>query len=82
MKPSYPLFKCLLFLTFNLGFFVIGIVIWRRGTGNYGNVISYETSEWGTGPVMDVIAVTDLPCPDGYDHELMSFWGTETYCRK
>ena len=58
MYLSYFAIKCCYFVTVNVAFFVIGIVLWLGGTSQYGQVINYETNEWNYGPVIDVVSVS------------------------
>jgi len=55
MKLHYCCAKCLTWVTFNVSFFVIGIVLWLGGTSQYGIAINYETKQWNSGAIVDVI---------------------------
>lgn len=52
---NFGCMRCLLCLTLEVGLLVIGVLFWVNGSSPYGQVITYETAEWGKGPVMDII---------------------------
>ncbi len=58
MRPHhYVLSKFVLFLTFNLGFLIIGCVLnWYKLT-ELIDVITDETNEWSKGAITDVTTV-------------------------
>ncbi len=81
VKPqNYSLAKLVLFVTFNLGFLIIGCVLYAQDFSNLIDVIKDETGEWSKGAILDVATVrtniSNASCPIGYDMEEGSFLGT------
>lgn len=81
VKPqSYSLAKLVLFVTFNLGFLIIGCVLYAQDFSSLIDVIKDETGEWSKGAIVDVTTVrtniSNANCPIGYDLEEGSFLGT------
>jgi hypothetical protein len=85
-KPwHYSLSKLILFVTFNLGFLIIGSVLYYYEFTNLIEAIADETGEWSKGAITDVTTVrvvngTKPPCPSGYDIEEGIFQGTRDVC--
>ncbi len=77
---AYPFFKLGFFLTFNMVYFVIGIMLQWGGSSEYGSVILRETSEWNKGVLTDVQSIQTGPCPDDYTMIKGVFSGTKSYC--
>lgn len=68
-------------LTFNIAFLVIGIVLYRGSTSQFGEVIKQETTEWSRGPIVDITSVASgSACPANYETVTGTFYGTQTYC--
>ncbi len=81
VKPeNYYLAKLILFITFNLGFLIIGCVLYAQSFSNLIDAIKDETAEWSKGAIVDVTTVrantTNTSCPIGYELEEGSFLGT------
>ena len=74
--------KCCTFLTFNLAFLVIGIVMYSSDSVNYGEVIWMETRQWDKGAIVDLLSTQDSSCPSGYEAVMGTFPGTSDYCRR
>ena len=74
--------KCLACISLNVAFLVIGIILWLGGTSQFGQVIEFETGQWSSGAVVDIIANTSPQCPAGYDLKTAQFFGTKTICNK
>ena len=68
-KPwHYSLSKLILFVTFNLGFLIIGCVLYYYEFTNLIEAIADETNEWSKGAITDVTTVrvvngTKPTCP-------------------
>ena len=78
---NFGCMRCLLCLTLEVGLLVIGVLFWVNGTSPYGQVITYETAEWGKGPIMDIILQhNSTQCPDSYERRNSTFYGTEKVC--
>jgi hypothetical protein len=81
---TFVLCKCCLFISFNLAFLVIGILVGNGSSQLYGAVIEYETREWSKPPIVDLLAVNASQvqsCPDGYEMVAGRFFGTKDYCQ-
>lgn len=81
VKPQkYSLAKLVLFFTFNLGFLIIGCVLYSYDFSSLIDVIKDETAEWSQGAVVDVTTVrtgsANFSCPAGYESEQGTFFGT------
>ena len=82
-QTKYLICKCFNILTINIGFLVIGIVLYVRKSTNYGLIIRDETTEWGQGPIVDILDVpSNGNCPSSYELVPVSFPGTQTICRR
>lgn len=79
---TLPFIKCCCFLTFNVAWLVIGIVLWKGGTSQYGQVIENESLEWNKGAIVDLQTAYSSTCPSGYISLSGIFPGTKTYCSK
>ena len=77
---TYIVGKCCLFLTFNLAYLVIGILLSSGSTNTYGPVVENETNEWSKPPIIDIIAVNTTTCPFEYEMVSGTFFGTKNYC--
>ena len=73
--------KCCLFLTFNLAYLVIGILLSGGSSRHYGIILANETNEWSKSPVIDLIAINTTTCPEEYEIVSGIFFGTKNYCK-
>ena len=73
--------KCCLFLTFNLAYLVIGILLSGGSSRHYGIILANETNEWSKSPVIDLIAINTTTCPEEYEIVSGIFFGTKYYCK-
>lgn len=65
LKP-YGWTKCFLLSAFNVSFLTIAILLFMNENSIYSQVIEYETSEWSSPPIMDIISSNTSSCPEGY----------------
>ena len=72
--------KCCLFITVNLAFLVIGILVGSGSTQQYGGVIRTESQEWNKHPIVDVITTNATTCPENHEQVTGIFFGTRNYC--
>ena len=70
----------MLFITFNLAYLVIGILVGGGSSTKYGTVVANETKEWTKSPVIDMIAVNTTTCPEDFEMVSGIFFGTQNYC--
>ena len=79
----YAVANCVCLLTFNIAFLVIGIVLWKGDTSQFGQIIKQETQEWNTGAIVDMKAIVPGQlCPSGYEAVTGTFYGTQNYCSR
>ena len=77
---KYCLYKGTCLLSLTVAFWVIAMNLYASNTSLYGQVIHYETKEWASGPIIDLISQSTLTCPTDYELLQGLFYGTETYC--
>jgi hypothetical protein len=53
-----PFLKALVYLTFDVTWFVLAILLYRKGSYQYIQAIQFETAEWSLGVIEDISAVT------------------------
>jgi hypothetical protein len=76
-----PFLKGFVYLTIDLTWFVLAILLYTKGNSEYIQVIQYETAEWGVGAIEDISAVTSgKVCPPDFTMVSGYFSGTENYC--
>ena len=77
---KYCLYKGTCLLSLTVAFWVIAMNLYASNTSLYGQVIHYETKEWASGPIIDLISQSTLTCPTDYELLQGLFYGTKTYC--
>lgn len=53
-----PFLKAFVYLTIDMTWFVLAILLYKNGNSQYIQTIQYETAEWSVGAVEDISAVT------------------------
>lgn len=76
-----PFLKGFVYLTIDLTWFILAILLYTKGNSEYIQAIQYETAEWGVGVIEDISAVTaGKDCPPDFSMVSGYFSGTDNYC--
>lgn len=68
-------------ITFQLAYLVICIFLYNCTSSQYGQIVSFETSQWSQGAIVDVQAVNaSVACPTNYQQVRAEFFGTQDVC--
>ena len=68
MNTTYVIVKGVIAVTINVGFLVLGILLFARNNSKPGDVIKYESQEWKKGPIADFLSLNgNVECPEDYE---------------